>query len=228
VNCPFDEEYMPLLRPLLFTLLYLGFNPRIALEKTDSGNPRVARILKLIRESGLAIHDLSRLAANKKGEVARFNMPFELGLDIGSISFGPTKLRQKKCLILEEQRFRYQAALSDLSNSDILAHKGKPSEVVAKVRYWLVQEVLCTGPSATEIWTSFNYFMGHLYDKLTADNFSKKDIASLPVCELLAHMESWATDNQRDKVTKEKGGAVIAKTVTLKRKNRRPSGRRVK
>jgi hypothetical protein len=218
---------MPLLRPLLFTLLYLGFNPRIALEKTDSGSPRVARILKLIRESGLAIHDLSRLAANKKGEVARFNMPFELGLDIGSISFGPTKLRQKKCLILEEQRFRYQAALSDLSNSDILAHEGKPIEVVAKVRYWLVQEVLRTGPSATEIWTSFNYFMGHLYDKLMAENFSKKDIASLPVCELLAHMEVWTSGKQRDKVAKGKVSLVVTKTIPI-RKTRRPSGRRVR
>lgn len=227
VNCPFDDEYMPLLRPLLFTLLYLGFNPRIALEKTDSGSPRVARILKLIRESGLAIHDLSRLAANKKGEVARFNMPFELGLDIGSISFGPTKLRQKKCLILEEQRFRYQAALSDLSNSDILAHEGKPIEVVAKVRYWLVQEVLRTGPSATEIWTSFNYFMGHLYDKLMAENFSKKDIASLPVCELLAHMEVWTSGKQRDKVAKGKVSLVVTKTIPI-RKTRRPSGRRVR
>ena len=31
VNCPFDEEYLPLLRPLLFTIVYLGFRPRIAL-----------------------------------------------------------------------------------------------------------------------------------------------------------------------------------------------------
>ncbi len=25
VNCPFDDEYLPLLRPLLFTIIYLGF-----------------------------------------------------------------------------------------------------------------------------------------------------------------------------------------------------------
>jgi hypothetical protein len=228
VNCPFDDEYVPLLRPLLFTLLYLGFTPRIALEKTDSGNPRVARILRLIRESGLAIHDLSRLAANKKGEVSRFNMPFELGLDIGSISFGPTKLRQKKCLILEEQRFRFLAALSDLSNSDILSHAGKPIEVVAKVRYWLVQEVLRTGPSATEIWTSFNYFMAHLYDKLTAENFSKKDIASLPTCELLAHMEAWAEGQRRNKVATKKRDVAVLRAKPQKRKPRRPVGRRVR
>ncbi len=25
VNCPFDTQYVPLLRPLLFTIIYLGF-----------------------------------------------------------------------------------------------------------------------------------------------------------------------------------------------------------
>jgi hypothetical protein len=29
VNCPFDEAFYPLLRPLLFTILYLGFRPRM-------------------------------------------------------------------------------------------------------------------------------------------------------------------------------------------------------
>ncbi|MFL6236225.1 MAG: hypothetical protein ACJ76N_24045 [Thermoanaerobaculia bacterium] len=32
INCPFDDGYRPLLRPLLFTILHLGFNPKIALE----------------------------------------------------------------------------------------------------------------------------------------------------------------------------------------------------
>jgi hypothetical protein len=36
INCPFDEQYYPLLRPLLFTVVYLGFNPRIASERSDS------------------------------------------------------------------------------------------------------------------------------------------------------------------------------------------------
>jgi len=30
INCPFDDGYMPLLRPLLFTVYCLGFQPRIA------------------------------------------------------------------------------------------------------------------------------------------------------------------------------------------------------
>lgn len=44
VNCPFDKDYIPLLRPLLFTILYLGLTPRIALERNDSGESRLDTI----------------------------------------------------------------------------------------------------------------------------------------------------------------------------------------
>jgi hypothetical protein len=191
VNCPFDDDYIPLLRPLLFTLVYLRFKPRIALERSDAGEPRISHIILLIRESGLAIHDLSRMVARRVGEVFRFNMPFELGLDLGAKHYGGGALRGKKCLILDEEPYRYQAAISDLSNSRILSHGGLPAQVVRQVRYWLVQDVLHSGPSPTEIWNSFNYFMGHLYDTLTARGFSKRDIAGLTPCELLEYMERW-------------------------------------
>jgi len=84
VNCPFDNQYRKLLRPLLFTISYLGLTPRIALEAMDSGKVRIDRIVDLVRESKYAIHDLSRLQAEKAGEYARLNMPFELGLDLGA------------------------------------------------------------------------------------------------------------------------------------------------
>ncbi len=50
VNCPFDDAYLPLLRPLLFVILYVGLTPRIALESLDSGRPRIDKIISLIRE----------------------------------------------------------------------------------------------------------------------------------------------------------------------------------
>lgn len=88
INCPFDEEYHALLRPILFTTIYLGLKPRIALERSDSGEPRITKIIELIRESKYAIHDLSRLKARRKGEFFRLNMPFELGIDVGCRTFG--------------------------------------------------------------------------------------------------------------------------------------------
>ena len=61
INCPFDSDYFPLLRPLLFSIVYLGFNPKIALETSDSGELRVDKICELIKASKYSVHDLSRL-----------------------------------------------------------------------------------------------------------------------------------------------------------------------
>lgn len=49
VNCPFDHAYRALLRPLLFTVVYLGYHPRIASERLDSAENRVDKICGLIR-----------------------------------------------------------------------------------------------------------------------------------------------------------------------------------
>ena len=105
INCPFDDDYYSLLRPLLFTVVYLGFTPRIASERSDSAENRVDKICSLIRESKYSVHDLSRLKAKRAREFYRLNMPFELGIDYGSRLFGSAPMNQKKCLILEKDRF---------------------------------------------------------------------------------------------------------------------------
>lgn len=99
INCPFDKDYKPLLRPLLFTIIDCGFAPRIASESSDSGTVRVDKIIQLIKESCYSIHDISRIEPLKKQDLPRFNMPFELGLDLGCKHFGTAKLKHKKCLI---------------------------------------------------------------------------------------------------------------------------------
>ena len=58
INCPFDSDYVALLRPLLFTVLYLGYTPRIASERLDSGEPRIDKISELVQRSKFSIHDL--------------------------------------------------------------------------------------------------------------------------------------------------------------------------
>ena len=47
--------------------------------------------------------------------------------------------REKRCLVLDRERFRYQAYLSDLSGQDIRAHGDDPVKAVRAVRDWLSQ-----------------------------------------------------------------------------------------
>ena len=137
VNCPFDEYYYPLLRPLLFTILYIGFKPRIASERSDSAENRLDKICGLIRESKYSIHDLSRLKAEQAGEFYRMNMPFELGIDYGARLLSSTLMNEKKFLILEKERYDYMRSLSDLSGVDIKSHRNEPEEIVRAVRDWI-------------------------------------------------------------------------------------------
>jgi len=189
VNCPFDDKYLPLLRPLLFTITYLGFRPRIALESLDSGEARIRKIVSLIEESKYAIHDLSRLRSEKRGEYYRLNMPFELGLDVGCRTFKGGVHSQKKCLILEAERYRYQAAISDLSNSDIGVHSNNPLEITSQVRNWLNNAANLRADGATKIWGHFTDFMADNYDALKTRGFSDKEIEKLEIGELTDCME---------------------------------------
>ena len=47
INCPFDEEYQPLLRALLFAALFYGLDIKIASMDSDSKSDRLKRIIEI-------------------------------------------------------------------------------------------------------------------------------------------------------------------------------------
>lgn len=195
INCPFDKEYLSLLHPLLFTIIRIGFNPRLALERLDSGEPRFSKICKLISQCKYGIHDLSRIKASRSGEYYRLNMPFELGLDVGARVFNRRKHRLKRCLILEKERYRFQVAISDLSNSDIKRHNDKAVNVVTATRNWFAENGLRRIPSASSIWYSFNDFTTDFEEKRSKEGFSKRDLYDMPITEIMWHMKAWNQKN---------------------------------
>jgi len=197
INCPFDSAYFLLLRPLLFTVIYFGFNPKIALESSDAGEQRIDKICRLIKESQYSIHDLSRLKSKKQGEFYRLNMPFELGIDYGSRRFASDHLKNKKFLILEKKPHDYKKALSDFSGVDIKNHGDKPSEVIRSVRDWFVETVKLKGvKGATAIWYRFNDFASDLYKQRKAEGFSDKDLQMMPIPEYIEYIKIWLLANK--------------------------------
>jgi len=137
INCPFDVEYGPIFEAIVFCVLDCGFVPRCALEEADSGTFRLNKIQEIIRRSEYTIHDLSRVELSLDTRLPRFNMPFELGLDIGCRVYGSGQARRKKCLILDADPYRYKAFLSDISGQDIQSHQNSPATAVNVVRHWL-------------------------------------------------------------------------------------------
>jgi hypothetical protein len=125
---------------LVFAVSYCGFLPRCALETDDGSENRYQKICDIIASCRLGIHDISNTKLDKHNKLPRFNMPLELGLFLGSKQFGGAKAKQKKCLIFDSDRFRYQEFISDLSGQDIHAHGGKSALLIKKVSAWLRAE----------------------------------------------------------------------------------------
>jgi len=118
-------------------MLTCGYLPRCALDYSDSGAVRFAEIVKLITSCDLSIHDISRVELDHASRLPRFNMPLELGADLGLRLAGPPLQRRRRTLILDAEAHRYDKTLSDISGMDIDAHANDPRQVIRLVRGWL-------------------------------------------------------------------------------------------
>ncbi|MGH6622021.1 MAG: hypothetical protein ACREF6_20945, partial [Alphaproteobacteria bacterium] len=129
--------YAPFFDAIVFTSIRCGFAPRCALEIDDGAGTRIEKILKLIAECPLGIHDISRTEIDEAIGLPRFNMPFELGLFIGAHKFGNSSQRKKRCLILDREKFRYRNFISDIAGQDIKSHDNDPQTTITRVRDFL-------------------------------------------------------------------------------------------
>ncbi len=92
---------------------------------------RLDFILKLARDCRLGVHDLSRERASRAGDYARFNLPFELGLQWA------LKERDKRILVFERKKYDLQRAFSDFNALDPRAHSNRKANVLREVREFL-------------------------------------------------------------------------------------------
>jgi hypothetical protein len=137
INCPFDPAYRPLFEAIAFATSDCGYHPRCSLEVDDSSQVRIEKITAIIRESRLAVHDISRTQLDRGTRLPRFNMPLELGIFLGAKSFGSREHQEKVAIILDTDRYRYQKFISDIAGQDIRAHGGRTDEAIREVRDFL-------------------------------------------------------------------------------------------
>ena len=178
-------------------MIRLEFNPRIATERQDSGESRLDKIRELIRSSKYSIHDLSRCSPSYPDELSRMNMPFELGLDFGCRNFGGSPFDQKRILVLEKEQHRYHQFISDLSGSDIAAHKNEYDVAIRKVRNW-IRSFDNSRPviAASKVSGEYDDFKLDHYITLRAEGFSRGDIEDLPTNELINAIIQWLQPEQ--------------------------------
>lgn len=136
INCPFDDDYKPILRAIVYAIYCCGFYPQSALDEDDGTDLRLLKIIRKIKSCRFGIHDLSRIELNI-ANFPRFNMPFELGVFLGAKYYGDNTQKRKNALILEHQKYAYQQYISDLSGVDTKAHNNDPIIALKRVHSWL-------------------------------------------------------------------------------------------
>lgn len=191
VNCPFDLDYDPVLKAVLFCLVRFGLRPRIATERNNAGETRIDKIASLIEASEYSIHDLSRCQAREAGESYRMNMPFELGMDFACRRFAGAPYDRKKILVMEEEKYRYQEAISDLAGIDIVPHGGRHDLAVKGVRDWLAGMKGFPRISEKRVLSEYEDFQEWYAERRRTDGFASLDMREVTVPELLQAMFDW-------------------------------------
>lgn len=122
-------------------------------------------------------------------------MPFELGIDFGCRQYFGNGRDEKKFLILEEKRYRFQAAISDISGCDIQAYgtdeQLAPQNAVKHVRNWLVAEAGAESIGARRILDFYADFQEWYFEKKLSEGATEEEIKQYLTSELLAAMFEW-------------------------------------
>jgi hypothetical protein len=177
LNCPFDSEYAAIFEAIVFAVNDAGFRPKCARERLDSRQIRLQKIADLISSSRYSIHDLSRTELDDVHELPRFNMPLELGIDLGCKMFYPD-CSDKSLLIFDAEQYRYQKFVSDLGGQDIHQHGNSPKVAVTRVRNWLRTESGKSGiPGGAAIYARYEAFRSDLPDICAELNLEVGDLA---------------------------------------------------
>jgi hypothetical protein len=192
INCPFSADYQDHYRALVFTVIRSGFTPRCARENDDGGEVRIDKICRIIAESRYGIHDISKTEPDPGSGLPRFNMPFELGLFLGARKFGGRAQSRKKTLILDRDRFRYQAFISDIAGQDVHAYDGEFPQLIEETATWLRDEARAPHvPGGRAIAVEYARFRAALpavaaTKRLEPDELTFKDLTAISVEWILA------------------------------------------
>jgi hypothetical protein len=165
INCPFDDTYEPIFNAIVFAVNDMGFRPKSAKDESNAGNVRFNKIQDLISTCKYSIHDISRTELDVATGLPRFNMPLELGLDLGCKRYGQSYHQEKVILILDVNRFRYRDFISDIAGQDIEEHRSEDQEAINAVRNWLRLELdpnLVITPGGAAIYRRYINFQATL------------------------------------------------------------------
>lgn len=177
LNCPFDGPYKEIFEAIVFAVFDCGFFLRCALESEDGGEVRMEKIFDIIAGCKFGINDLSRTDLDASTGLPRFNMPFELGVFLGARRYGDGRQKEKCCLVMDREKYRYRAFISDISGQDIREHGDNPAQAIRIVRNWLRNQSKISGiPGGHVIAERYRKFRADLPEMCREARLSEDDL----------------------------------------------------
>jgi hypothetical protein len=138
INCPYDAEYQEIFDALLYAAVVCGYYPKSAMTSREAAKPRMERIATSLKESKYSLHDLTRCKGEGDQNLARFNMPLELGIAMGQKYFGENSTSDHDWCLLVRSGSGYKRFLSDLAGYDPMEYDGDVASAVRSFMSWLV------------------------------------------------------------------------------------------
>jgi hypothetical protein len=135
LNYPFDAEFEPLARAMHFAIVAAGLIPVCAKDLTSPDRPRLEMLVHAIDNSHLSVHDFSRLTGEGQQNLARLNMPVEMGMALFHAL--RTQRTEHRCAFFVQQPHAYQGAASDLAGLDPITYDNDEMSLVSGVYDWL-------------------------------------------------------------------------------------------
>lgn len=182
INCPFDANYHPMFEAIVFAIHDCGFIARCAREEEDSGDIRFQKLIRIIEDCKYGVHDISKADLDVNTNLARFNMPLELGLFMGAQRYAAKEHhnKNKKILVMDSAQFRYQQFISDLSGTDISSHGNSADQAINIVRKFLYNNTRRNNIASGQFISGrYHEFVNALPDYCDALHWERNDLTFL-------------------------------------------------
>jgi hypothetical protein len=123
---------------IVFATVCCGFVPRSANESGKVGTSRIDRIVSALFASSYSLHDLSRCRGEGNEQLARFNMPLELGMAMALAKLKSKTSPPHEWFVLVPEGHTYRQFVSDLAAYDPPQYDGTVDSIVRRVMSWLI------------------------------------------------------------------------------------------
>ncbi len=135
LNYPYDDEYIPFAEAMSFAVVAAGMLPLCALDISQPDVPRLRALVEAIESCDYSAHDLARSTGEGEGNLARMNVPLEMGMAVfHALS---SQRSDHRCSFFVPDSKSYHRFASDLAGLDPFIYDGEGDKLLAKTFEWL-------------------------------------------------------------------------------------------